>query len=288
MPFVTAHRRRLLLTLAIAFIVLIGLGTAWALPCPFCRWWNVDDATICQRCLKAVAWPEKPPRSHQASIVVRAGRDAGISGPDENRHPRQRDDLNTGADPVYRLGSGYAPTGFRYLIRFDIPEAFERAGKQMSEFSVSRATMIIRLVPGDDAREPVPIAVFPLTRPFEDGGGRWNYHHQQEGGVTWYRSTPDLQWVHAGGDFAFTPFALAKLPRVESGEVRIDVTALVALRFQSYQKTGVWDDPGFMLMRDPAWDVRCLNRRIYGFESAPGTDPTPNDRRVLSPELFIE
>ena len=269
-------------------VVLAALGAAWALPCPFCKWWNPDGVTICRRCLRAVAWPEKPPRSHQGRIIVRYGHDVGIAGPDENRHPRQRADLNTGADTLYHLGSGNNPTGYRYLVRFDIPEAFARAGRSLNGFSLSRATLVIRPVPGDDAREPVPIKVFALSRSFEEGTGRWNWHQQGDGGATWYRATPHLPWAHAGGDFILKPAAAGLLPRLESGDVMIDVTPLMAIRFASFRKTGIWDDPGFLLMRDSTSDARCLSRRIYGFGSDPGPGPTGVDRPLRSPELFLE
>ncbi|MFZ2960738.1 MAG: hypothetical protein WA705_27985 [Candidatus Ozemobacteraceae bacterium] len=287
---------------ACVFIILFFLvqPVVFALPCPFCRAENPDGASLCNFCLRAISWPVYPERSRSAEIIVRTGIDVFLRGPDDGIPPNQPTRRNTGYDRTGPLGSFSSKTGFRYLIRFDIPAAFDGAHSRMAEFSVTRVTLVLHLagegekgIGREDAHDEVPVAVFPLTRPFAEGIGESGGHRRDEGGADWYHADPWIPWTRQGGDYAFEPSAKAVLPRLGGDEVEIDVTAIYQRLFERFRKTGVWEDPGLIIMRDPSVDRRCQYRTIYGFQAAPEDSeavPLKGSKapRIRSPELFIE
>ncbi|HOT28351.1 MAG TPA: hypothetical protein PLU72_09190 [Candidatus Ozemobacteraceae bacterium] len=239
---------------------------------------------MCPSCLRAVTWPSAPPRSRRASVVVRRGRDAFIRGPND-AHPAARAASNAGGPSSGPLGSWYSATGLRYLVRFDIPEACGEAGIDPASWTPARATLVVRVTPDGDAREDVPLVVYALARPFEEGAGFPGMNFRNERGCTWFRATTELPWATAGGDYFSQPRAWGKLPRTGAAEVEIDVTDIIRTIFDAYHKTGRWEDFGLILMRDPEAPARCTYRTIFSLEATPCTGIS---RAARSPELLLE
>jgi len=236
--------------------------------------------------MRPIRWTAKPLSSRKATVVVRTGTDAFIRGPNDSQ-PQHRYFSNAGGDMLGPIGSFYSPTGLRYLIRFDIPGAFKSAGISMEDFELDEAILVLRLFPFPDAREDVPIVVFPLTRGFLEGEGKWGLHRRTEKGCSWLMATDLLPWEKAGGDFSEFPYGEGILPRSGGDEVEIDVTKILAEKFAKYQAEGIWDDPGMIIMRDPKKGGKCLYRMIYSFQAQPSTDIVGSERKVLSPELYL-
>ncbi len=237
----------------------------------------------CWNCLRGISWPTIPERSHQGQVVVREGIDAFIRSPND-RHPSQAAEQNSGADPSGPVGSYYSSNGLRYLICFDIPKAFRDSGIPITEFIPERATLVLRLAPGPDCGEPVPIVVYPLARRFEEGNGKWGRHQSYDRGCTWFMATREMPWETTGGDFSYEPHSTATLPASGSAEVTIDVTDIVAWRFRQFRETGRWYDPGMLIMRDVGVPSRCRFRMIHSFQA-----PHPyQGNSVITPELFLE
>ncbi|MBP7633844.1 hypothetical protein KBA41_06715 [Candidatus Ozemobacteraceae bacterium] len=268
----------------IIYFIFFHLPAADAKPCGFCSASISDRATVCPSCLRAIVWPSAPPRSRRAAVVVRRGRDAFIRGPND-AHPAARAAANAGGQSSGPVGSWYSATGLRYLVRFDIPEACGEAGIDPASWTPDRATLVVRVTPEGDARADVPLVVYALARPFEEGDGSRGLNFRNERGCTWFRATTELPWAMAGGDYFSQPRAWGTLPRTGSAEVEIDVTDIIRTIFDAYHRTGSWEDFGLILMRDPEAPARCTYRTIHGLEAAPGAGIS---QPVRSPELFLE
>lgn len=271
----------------ISFIIYLTFShtpAADAKPCGFCNASVSDRATVCPSCLRAIAWPSAPSRSRRATVVVRQGRDAFIRGPND-AHPAARAAANAGRPSLGPLGSWYSATGLRYLVRFDIPEACREAAIDPASWTPDRATLVIRVTPEGDAREDVPLVVYALARPFEEGTGSPGLNCRNERGCTWFRATTELPWATAGGDYFSQPRAWGTLPRMGAAEVEIDVTDILRTIFEAYHRRGKWEDFGLILMRDPNSAARCTYRLIHSLEAASGAGIS---QPVRSPELFLE
>ncbi|OQA05118.1 MAG: hypothetical protein BWY66_02701 [bacterium ADurb.Bin374] len=289
-PPEVAERRRLRGVSAALYIILIiyfifsYLSSADAKPCRFCNVSIANQATVCPSCLRAIAWPSTPPRSRRAVVVVRTGRDAFIRGPNDAL-PSARTAANAGGPSSGPLGSWYSATGLRYLVRFDIPEACREAGIDPASWTPNRATLVVRLTPEGDAREDVPLVVYALARPFEEGTGSPGLNFRNDRGCTWFRATTELPWATAGGDYFSQPRAWGTLPRTGAAEVEIDVTDIIRTVFDAHHRMGKWEDFGLILMRDPETPARCTYRIMYSLEAASGASLS---QPVRSPELFLE
>lgn len=254
--------------------------------CPDCLRRQKEGAEYCEKCFRGLTWPVLPPSNRFGEIVVRTGKDAFIRGPNDI-HPRHPFYANAGGDPAGPVGSYYSKTGLRYLIRFDIREAFEKMGLSMREFRPEQVWLILRTVPLPDAGDRVPIVIFPLTRPFVEGDGLWGKHSREEPGCNWLRASLNIPWTRAGGDFNQSLFAEAELPRSGPGEAEIDVTNIYRPKFEECQKTGIWSDFGLIVMRNENRGANCLYRTIYSFESAPGK-AVENDLKGRAPGMRHE
>lgn len=273
------------------FLIIFGNASVppslYAERCPFCNFWNVDQAMTCGRCLRAVSWTARPPRSRPAAVVARTGIDTFIRGPND-KHPSHLSHRNAGGDTVGPVGSYYSLTGLRYLVKFDIRRAFAEANLAMDGFTPSKVTLVLRVHPAGDALASVPVLVYPLSRPFLEGSGRWSTHWRTEDGATWDSNDGVLSWHTPGGDFLTRVYAVAELPRQGAAEIAIDVTAIYQDVFARFNNTGVWEDHGLIVLRDPFAPGRCQYRFIYSFESAPDWGATSAMRTIRSPELYIE
>jgi hypothetical protein len=272
--------RSLKLGLAILLIMFLITSSAQALTrCTFCKYSVNSDALTCPKCLRKLQWPVVPERSRSARVIVRTGNDAFI------RHPHARirlyrDDRNSGGDLVGHIGSWGGPTTLRYLLRFDIPQAFANAHVSLKAFKPTRALLKLRIADGG-RHNGLPIRIYPLTRPFQAGSGKVTIREKESDGCDWYHSMPLVVWQREGGDYAEKPSAVAILGEEGERETIIDVTALIADRFKDFANTGIWEDPGMIIMRDPGRYGYYGYLTIHSFEAhRPG--PT-----VISPELFI-
>ncbi|MBF0499146.1 MAG: hypothetical protein HQM09_03395 [Candidatus Riflebacteria bacterium] len=180
------------------------------------------------------------------------------------------------------------------MIKFDIPAAFHDARRHLEDFKITRAILVLHLVDEseigiahEDARDDVPIVVFPLARPFA-GVADELARHRETDLVNWYQADPWIRWKHQGGDFVLEPSARAVLPRRGGSEIAIDVTAIMKWRFDQNTKSARWDDPGMILMRDPNVERHCQFRSIYGFQAAPDPIPIGSELQIRSPELYLE
>ncbi len=281
----SSGQRTVFLCLVALFLVITSPG--WSERCPFCNYWNTDQALTCARCLRAVSWTARPPRSRPAAVVVRTGIDTFIRGPND-WHPSHQTRHNAGADSVGPIGSYYSLTGLRYLIKFDIPRGFAEANLPMADFVPSKVTLVLHVHPAGDGLASVPILIYPLKRPFSEGSGRWGTHWKNEDGATWLSNDGVLSWHTPGGDFYTHVYATSTLPRKGAAELAIDVTDVYQDVFARFRKTGVWEDYGLIIMRDPFVPDRCQYRFIYSFEAAPDRGATNALRTIRSPELYIE
>ncbi|MBI3037529.1 hypothetical protein HYY75_00560 [bacterium] len=255
--------------------------------CPFCAVSNSDNVKFCRRCLKAMAWPEKPRPSRPAFVVARTGIDAFIRGPNDG-HPRNKSFDNSGDDAIGPIGTFFSPTGLRYLIRFDIEKAFSDARLSINDFFPEHVTLVLRTGNDEDAGENVPIVVFSLTRPFAEGTGEWGRHWRKDGGCNWIMASPDLSWKRPGGDFDEENWAKSELPRKGEHEIEIDVTELYKQKFESLKQTNRWEDFGMIILRNPKIYSKCRFRSIYGFQSSFDEKPFSYERAVKTPELYFE
>jgi hypothetical protein len=254
--------------------------------CHSCRAWNADEALYCVRCLKALSWPVKPLAMAIHEVVARTGRDAFIRSPNDG-HPRHPSTKNAGGDVCGPIGTYHSKTGLRYLIRFDVPAAFQQAGLALNEFTPEEVVLIVRLLPTPDARADVPIIVHPLTTPFREGEGEWGKHAAHESGCTWNLASNHIPWKRAGGDFDRSVSGKAVFPASGPAEIEIDVTDLYLPKFALLRESGTWEDFGMILMRDPHTSHQCLYRMIHALESAPKIGIQRGVAQVLSPELVF-
>lgn len=267
--------------------------------CPYCGMLQDETATFCNYCLRAIDFPAAPAPTHRGRIVARHGYASFIRSPNDS-YPGEKYCYGSGADPLGPLGSNATLTGFRLLIRFDIMQAFADAGIKPEGFSPKRAHLIIRTPPHGDAFDDIPISVFLLREPFEAGSNyRWR-HEKNEPGCNWFCSAKNITWKIPGGDYHRDISTHGTIPGTGEHEIVIDVTALVAVLFERFEKTGKWFDPGMIIMRNPDVSSKCRFRMIYSFtiNERPFTSLSLRDvnakyrgikniPRVLSPELYI-
>ncbi|MBU1108423.1 MAG: hypothetical protein KKB51_17240 [Candidatus Riflebacteria bacterium] len=271
---------RIAIALIVFFAVMLLPPVAQALVrCSYCEYVVADDAMFCPKCLRKLQWPIVPARSRSARVVVRTGTDAFI------RHPHAsvrlyRADRNSGGDVTGHIGSWGGPTTLRYLIRFDIPKAFAMAGVDINTFKVTRVLLKLCI---DDAgkHNGLPIRIYPLTRPFQPGSGIVGVREKSIDGCDWYYSAPLLTWHREGGDYADKPDAVAILGEAGASETIIDITELIKFRFDEFAATGIWNDPGMIIMRDPA------RYRYFGYVTIHSLKAGCLNQSVRSPELFI-
>jgi len=234
-----------------------------------------------------VTWPTAPERAGPATIVVREGIDTFIRSWNDQL-PQHKLNDDSGADETGPIGSFYSLTGLRYLVMFDIPKAFAEAGIPMETFKPSRATLVMRILSTPDSPQDVPLVAFLLTRPFVEGKGTWRRHVKWEAATNWNQAYPLVPWTKPGGDFATAPCATGIMPSRGAHEIYIDVTTLIAARFEDFHLTGKWFDPGMIIMRDTTFPNRCRYRMIFSFQSAPDRKPQRAPSEIRSPELYIE
>ncbi|NLF96923.1 MAG: hypothetical protein GX569_09315 [Candidatus Riflebacteria bacterium] len=247
--------------------------------CRYCNYPVASDALTCPKCLRKLQWPIIPERSHSARVVVRTGSDAFIRHP-HARIRQYRDDRNSGGDNIGHIGSWGGPTTLRYLLRFDIPQAFAMAQVDMQDFNVRRA--LLKLCVADHGKyNGVPVRIYLLTRPFAAGTGLAGVREKKHDGCDWYHSAPLIVWHREGGDYAEKPSVPAILGEDGENETIIDITELIKARFDEYAKTGVWNDHGLLIMRD-------VGRYGYhGYVTIHSLEASFIGQTVRSPELFI-
>ncbi|MEW6712269.1 MAG: hypothetical protein AB1403_20785 [Candidatus Riflebacteria bacterium] len=247
--------------------------------CPGCNFRLSESAFQCPKCLRMVEWPYTPARSEKARVIVRTGKDAFI------RHPRSQNRAwksaaNAGGDLAGQIGSWGFVTGLRYLICFDIPRSFAEAGLNLSEFKLRQAKL--RLVIADQKiNQQIPVRVYPLTRPFLEGKSRFHIRRRKADGCNWEFSAPLLSWHVPGGDYLESLSAPGILGLNSKHEVFIDVTEIFAMRFAELKTTGVWNDPGLIIMRDHQIPCSCTFLSIFSLET------NPRGQQVNSPQLFL-
>jgi hypothetical protein len=247
--------------------------------CGDCQYPVASDALTCPKCLRKLKWPIIPERSRSARVVVRTGSDAFIRHP-HARVRQYRDDRNSGDDQIGHIGSWGGPTTLRYQLRFDIPRAFAMAQVDMKGFNVRRA--LLKLCVADHGQYAgLPIRIYLLTRPFAEGTGIAGVREQDHDGCDWYHSAPLMVWHREGGDYAEKPSIPAILGEDGENETIIDITELIRARFDEYEKTGIWNDPGLLIMRD-------ASRYGYrGYVTIHSLEASFIGQSVRSPELFI-
>lgn len=247
--------------------------------CESCQYPVSSDASSCPKCLRKLKWPLVPERSRKARIIVRTGYDAFI----RHRNARVRlfrDDRNTGGDSYGYIGSWGGTTTLRYLLRFDIPLAFARAHVSMNNFQVNRALLKLSIVdPG--IHSGLPIKVRLLSRHFRPGTGKAGTRKKIPDGCDWFYSMPLMLWHREGGDYIENPAAQAILAEDGCNETTIDVTELIKTRFDEFAKTGIWNDPGLIIMRD------STRYGYHGYLTVHSFETGPLEKNVRSPELFI-
>ncbi len=274
--------------LIILFGILLGISIpALAIKyCDYCNYRLSSDAIICPKCLRNIAWALAPARSEQATVIVRSGKDAFIRHPfAQNRNWHA--DRNAGKDPYGAIGSWGYPTSLRYLIAFDVPNAFLMAGVDINNFQPDKVTLLIR-VKANQPTQRIPIIVYPLKAPFMEGTCQLGLRFSPASGVTWFNRTQSMPWASEGGDYNPSVSAEAYLEssKIKNLEqtIKIDVTDIYLKRFQDFKNSGIWDDPGMIIMRNPgiAGNFRFLD--ILSFESG----KNKNVSRVVSPELYFQ
>lgn len=249
------------------------------LSCPGCNYLVNSDAVECPKCLKLLRWPFVPQRSRRGRIVVRTGTDAFI----RDRHSQNRDfryDRNAGRDLSGPVGSWGGPTTLRYLLRFDVAEAFALAMVDLNTFEFRRATLKISVTDAGDHKGTLPVRIYPLSRYFQEGRGVIGLRDKEIDGCTWVYAAPLMVWHREGGDYLDNPSCKGTLPT--SGNIMIDVSEIFRHRFAELKETGKWNDPGMIIMRDPHafGDLGFIN--IYSLESRAVKG------QVRAPELLIE
>lgn len=235
--------------------------------CSFCQYLIDSEALTCPKCLHKLKWPVVPERTLNARVVVRTGYDAFIRHPHANIR-LYKANRNTSGNRTGHIGSWGGKTTLRYLLHFDIPEAFASAQIDLRSFVIKRA--LLKLSIDDTSKHNgLPVKIYPLTRPFQPGGSNWFY------------SSPLIVWQREGGDFVKNPFAVGILAENGSNETIIDVTEIIQIRFSEYAETGVWKDPGLIIMSDSERYGYSGYITIHSFEAS------CIGQTVRSPELFI-
>jgi hypothetical protein len=268
-----------LLPVVLTFVLLFTGMLAGMTGCPVCGYRINVDTAECPNCLKLLKWPHSPERSRRGKVVVRTGTDAFIR--DQHSQNRAfRFDRNAGGDLQGQIGSWGNPTALRYLIRFDVAEAFSAAGVDMKSFKLRRAFLRINVATSWNVTDRLPVAVYPLTRHFQEGSGQTGQRQQKIDGCSWIYAAPLMYWHQEGGDYDMKTACPGHLPT--SGSALIDVSDILMKRFAGFAETGIWNDPGMIIMRNPEVFGSYGHVDIYSFESRSARNG------LRSPELFIE
>ena len=269
--------KRLVLTLL--FLLFAVSGVEALTRCPGCSY-PVDSGSVeCPKCLKLLRWPFVPGRTRRGQVVVRTGTDAFI------RHPQAQNrawptESNAGADTSGEIGVWGGPTTLRYLLKFDISQAFAMAGVDINRFKLRRAFLKIRSIKNAHGID-IPVVIYPLFRPFQEGTGRFRNRDTADDGCNWYYSAPLLTWHTEGGDFSDKVCSHGIIRAGDSISI-LDITEIIKLRMETLKQTGTWEDPGMIIMADPKIDTRP------GFVTIFSLDSMPVNGTVRSPELYIE
>lgn len=271
--------KRICLSVALTVLMLISQNV-WAIKnCPACGYRLNTNDFECTKCLRLIEWPFQPPRDRKAKVVIRTGTDAFIR--DQHSTSRSfRHDRNAGGDLYGPIGSWGGATTLRYLLRFDVAEAFALAGASLKDFELRRATLRIKVADKGNNKGALPIRIYALTRYFQEGSDEPGTRKKNIDGCTWVYAAPHMVWHREGGDYNENLSCRGILP--EAGTVDIDVTEIFRERFTKLTEDGVWEDPGMIIMRDPHafGDFGYIN--IFSFESRTAHG------QVRAPELFIE
>lgn len=267
----------------LAIFIFLVFWPAWLLAvknCPACDYRVDSNAFECPKCLRLINWPYSPGRTIKAKVIVRTGKDSFIRHPN-SQNRAFKSDKNTGADDSGQIGSWGFLTGLRYLVSFEIPKRFAESGIDISTFKCKRARL--RLVIAErNIEQQIPIRAYPLSRPFQEGTGKFHIRSKVPDGCTWIDSAPLISWHTPGGDYLSQPSCPGILGYQNNHECIIDVTSIYQFRFNEYQKTGIWNDPGMIIMRDPETAGSCTFLSIFSLDSR------PRGNEVISPQLFIE
>ncbi len=247
--------------------------------CPGCSYLVNSDTYECPKCLKLLRWPFVPARSRRGKVIVRTGSDAFIRHP-HARNRSWRDDRNAGADLSGEIGFWGGATTLRYLLKFDIQKACDFAGVNLSKFKLRRAFLKLHSA-ANIHKIDMPVVIFPMTRPFQEGSGRFRLREKNHDGCDWYYSAPLLTWHNEGGDFS-NSVRCNGIIKGNGNTSFIDITEIIRFRLQTFIKTGVWDDPGMIIMADPQKNIEPGFVTIYSLESG------AHGEIVRSPELFLE
>ncbi|MBF0547347.1 MAG: hypothetical protein HQM08_23095 [Candidatus Riflebacteria bacterium] len=279
-------RNLLLVSLPIFAFFFYALVCNAASHCPNCDTFNSDDAEVCKKCLITLPKYLASPRKRPASVVVRKGRDAFIRSTDVAHFPERffEKELPGGYGPI---GSWNQPTSLRYLLYFDLPGAFEEAGIDMKDFEPEKALVLLTLCEKSETKYPIPIAAFPLTEEFA-GNSEKSFPPWESDGANWTFRLPCVYWFHEGGDFLASPSASTVIPALGGGEIEIDITSIVRFRFDEFKKTGIWKDPGIIIMRNSGIESNCLYRNVYGFRAMEFFQKDKKNPRYISPELYLD
>ena len=267
--------------LFLGFIALCVQASALT-KCRHCKYLIETNTLVCPKCLRYQGHPFLPPRSKKATVIVRNGKDAFI------RHPQAqnmdwRHEKNAGKDPYGAIGYWGYPTSLRYLIWFNIPEAFYIAGKTIDNFKLYKATLILKSVQNQPNKR-IPIIVYPLTKPFTEGIGQLNYRKSETSGCTWLNSSPLIPWQQEGGDYNSNIYSTGTLHSGKISQSEIDVTAIIQHRIDNYRTTGKWEDKGMIIMNNPNLFCEESYINIFSFEA-----PNPKSAaKILTPELYLE
>ncbi len=264
----------------LVFFVLLGQTLLAVRNCPRCNYLLQPETLQCPKCLKLVEWPYLPPRTRQGRVIVRTGKDAFIRHP-SSQNRAWKSSANAGADLSGQIGTWGFVTGLRYLVCFDVSRGFADAGIDLIAFRPRRVWL--RLVVADNQiNQQIPVRVYPLSRPFQEGSGRFHIRSKNPDGATWNDSAPMLSWHVPGGDYHEDPSATGILGADGQKEAMIDVSAIYRWHLQNFQLTGKWEDFGMIIMRDAKVPAKCSFLTIYSFESK------ANGAQVLAPQLFFE
>lgn len=253
----------------------------WAVKsCPRCNYLLKSDVLQCPKCLKLLKWPYIPPREYRARVIVRTGKDTFIRHPN-SQNRAWKSSANAGADLTGQIGTWGFVTGLRYLVFFDVPRAFADAAIDLLTFKPKRVWL--RLVIADkQVNQQIPLRIYPLSRPFQEGSGRFHFRSKNPDGATWKNSAPMLSWHVPGGDYYDEPSATGILGANGQKVAMIDVTAIYQRHFLNLQSTGKWEDFGMIIMRDDQVPAQCTFLTIYSFESK------ARGAKELAPQLFFE
>ncbi|MGM0600404.1 MAG: hypothetical protein ACQETH_11395 [Candidatus Rifleibacteriota bacterium] len=262
------------------FLLIIPTVLLAVKQCPSCDYRVKSSTAVCPKCLKKIDWPWYPPAGRKNRIVIREGKDAFIRHLN-SQNRAYKSNRNSGRDLSGQIGSWGFLTGLRYLVSFDVMKGFAAAGINPETFVLKKATL--RLVVAEkQIKQQVPVRVYPLTKPFTEGTGRFQVRENQFDGCTWHTAGPFLHWTNPGGDYQATVSSTGVLGYKNDPVAIIDVTEIYKRKFEHYKISGEWNDYGLIIMRDAKVARNCTFLTIYSLESGPFAE------KMLSPQLFLE